>query len=44
MLIAIVEQGCKAEAVLNAVNRTIDSITNTAVFFSLQTGFLRRNV
>jgi hypothetical protein len=34
MLIAMVEQGCKAEAVLDTVNRTIDSITNTAVFLA----------
>ena len=41
---AAVEQECKAEAGLDAVNGTIDSMTNTAVFFSLQTGFLRENV
>ena len=41
---AAVEQGCKAEAGLDAMNGTIDSITNTAVFFSLQTEFLRINI
>lgn len=34
--------GGTAEAALDAVNGTIDSMTKTAVFFSLRTGFLCR--
>lgn len=38
----VVEQGCIAEAVLDTVNGTFDSITKIVVFFSLQTGCLRK--
>jgi hypothetical protein len=40
----VVEEGCKADVVQGAVNGTIDSMIKTVVFFSLQAGFLRRNV
>jgi hypothetical protein len=40
---AVVEQGCKAKAVLDAVNKTIDRKTKTVVFLSLQARFLGRN-
>jgi len=33
-----VKQGCKANAVLDTVNGTIDGMTKTVIFFSLQTG------
>lgn len=42
--IVVVQQGCKADAALDAVNKMIDSMTKTIVFFLLQTSFLRRNV
>jgi hypothetical protein len=35
--------GGKAEAALDVIDGTIDSMTKTAVFFSLQTESLRRN-
>ena len=35
---SIVMQGCEANSVLDAVNGTIDGITKTVVFFSLQNG------
>ena len=38
-----IEQGGAAEAAIDGVNETIDGMTNAAVFFSLQTGFLKRN-
>lgn len=34
--IVVMEQGVTAKVFLDAVNGTIDSITKTAVFFSLQ--------
>ena len=39
----VMEQGETAEAALDAVNGTINSMTKTTVFFSLHTGFLCRN-
>jgi hypothetical protein len=39
----VMEQGRTAEAALDAVNGTIDSMIKTAVFFSLHTGFLCKN-
>ena len=41
--IVVMEQGGTAEAALDAMDRTIDSMTKTAVFFSLQTEYLWRN-
>jgi hypothetical protein len=38
-----IERGGAAEAATDAVNETIDGMTNAAVFFSLQTWSLRRN-
>jgi hypothetical protein len=38
-----IEQGGAAEAAIDGANEAIDSMTNTAVFFSLQTESLRRN-
>jgi hypothetical protein len=35
--------GVFAEAAQNVIDRMIDSMTKTAVIFSLQTSFLRRN-
>ena len=43
MPIVVMEQWVTAEALLHAMNGTIDSMTKTAVFFSLRTGFLCRN-
>jgi len=41
--VVVIEQGGKLEVALDAVNETIDSMTKTAVFFSLQTESLWRN-
>lgn len=38
MLMAVVEQGSKTDAVLDAGDGTINSMTKTVVFFLLQTG------
>ncbi len=42
-LIVVMEQGGTAQVLLDAANGTIDSMTKTAVIFSLHTGFLCRN-
>ena len=39
----MIKQGYKAGAVLDAVNGTMESMTKTAVFLSLQAGFLGEN-
>jgi hypothetical protein len=39
----MMEHGGTAEAALDAANRTIDSMTKTAVFFSLHIGVLCKN-
>jgi hypothetical protein len=36
----MIKQGGTAKAVIDAIDRTIDSMTITAVVFSLQTSFL----
>jgi hypothetical protein len=41
--IVVMEQGGTAEAALDVMDRTIGSMTKTAVFFSLQTESLWRN-
>ena len=40
----VMEQGGKAEVAIDAANGTIDSMTKTAVFFPLHTGFLCKMV
>ena len=40
MPIVVIEQWVIAEALLHTINGTIDSMTKTAVFFSLQPKFL----
>ncbi len=44
MSMAKVKQGCKAEVGLDAVNGTIDTMTNVAVFFLLLAKLLRINI
>jgi hypothetical protein len=39
----VMEQGVQAEAPFRAMNRTIDRVIKTAVFFSLQPDFLLGN-
>jgi hypothetical protein len=39
----VVQQGCKANAVLDALKGTIDSMIKSVAFFLLRTGFLGRN-
>jgi hypothetical protein len=41
--IVVMEQGGTAEAALDAIDGMINSMTKTAVFFSLQTESLGRN-
>jgi len=44
MSMAGVKQGCKAEVGADAVNGTIDTMTNVAVFFLLLAKLLRTNI
>jgi hypothetical protein len=39
----MVQQGCKANAVLDALKGMIDSMIKSVVFFWLHTSFLGRN-
>jgi hypothetical protein len=41
--IVVIEQGGTAEAILDAINEMINSITKTTVFFLLPTSILYRN-
>jgi hypothetical protein len=43
MWIVVIEQGGTAEAILDAINEMINSITKTTVFFLLPTSILYRN-
>jgi hypothetical protein len=42
-LIVAIEQGGFAGTALNVIDRMVNSMTKTAVFFSLQTNFVKRN-
>ena len=42
-LIVVMQQGGFAGAALNVIDRMINGMTKTAVIFSSQTGYLRRN-